>query len=189
MLVVLSIIVLALWYIKSIIYGNTKPNLVSWFLWTLAPLTGFFLQIKAGAGIASSGVFIAGFFPLITIIIFLFKKNNYWKISSFDIFCGSLAILALIFYIFTRNLGISIIFAILSDALAYIPTIVKTWKFPETESSSTYLGGVINNVAALLIIKNWSFAIYSFPAYLVLANLLEICFIYRKKLLEFLARF
>ena len=176
-------VILSLYYVKSIIFGTTRPNLVSWFMWTLAPLTGFFLQIKAGAGIASAGVFIAGFFPLITLIIFLFRKDNYWKISLFDIVCGSLAVLALIFYVFTHNLSVSIIFAILSDALAYLPTLKKSWYFPETESSSAYVGGALNNTIALSIIKNWSFAIYAFPAYLIFSNLLEICFIYRKKFL------
>ena len=177
-------IVLSAWYIKSIIWGNTKPNLVSWFIWSFAPLTGFFLQLKAGAGLAASGIFIGGIFPLATLIICLFRKNSYWKISAFDIFCGSLSVIALILYVVTKNVGLSIIFAILSDALAYIPTLSKSWKFPETESASTYAGGIINNIFALLIIKNWSFAIYSFPAYIVLINIVTVALIHRKKIFK-----
>lgn len=174
-------IVLSIWYIKSIIYDTTKPNLVSWVIWTLAPLTGFFLQIKAGAGMAASGVFFAGFFPLFTIIVCLVRKNSYWKISFFDVVCGALAIIALILYVLTNNLTISIIFAVSSDALAYLPTIKKTWSFPESESASTYLGGFIANIFALLIITNWDFNIYFFPAYLVCSNLMVVLCIYRKK--------
>lgn len=178
-------IVFSVWYIKSIIYDTTKPNLVSWFIWTLAPLTGFFLQIKAGAGMAASGVFIAGFFPLLTIIVCLVRKNSYWSISFFDVVCGALAIIALILYVLTNNLTISIIFAVLSDALAYLPTLKKSWSFPESESVTTYLGGFINNIFALLIITKWDFNIYFFPAYLVFSNLLVILCIYRKKIFKF----
>jgi len=172
----------SIWYIKNIIYGGTKPNLVSWFIWMLAPFVGVFLLLKAGAGLSSLGVFWAGFGPFLVIIFCLFKKNAFWKIQLFDIVCGLFSVMALVLYVITHNLAVSIIFAILSDFLAYIPTYIKSWKYPETETGSTYIGGVINNTLALLIIKNWVFAIYSFPLYLVLANLIEISFLYRKKI-------
>ncbi len=175
-------IFLSLWYIKSIIWGTTRPNLVTWFIWSFAPLTGSFLQYKAGAGWAASGIFIGGIFPFFTLVTCLLKKNSYWKLTLFDIFCGSLSLLALALYVLTRNIGFSIIFAILSDALAYIPTFRKAWNHPETESASTYAGGVINNIFALLIITNWSFAIYGFPLYIVLIDLATVVLIYRRKL-------
>jgi len=177
-------LVLSVWYIKSIINGNTKPNLISWFIWMLAPFIGGFLQIKAGGGIASLSIFMAGFCPLLVIIFSLFRKNAFWKISSFDLICGALSITALVLYLITNILWVSILFAILADLLAYVPTFIKTWEYPETENSSTYLGGVINNVLSLLITKNWIFAIYSFPVYLILANLMEVYFIYRKRIFK-----
>jgi len=73
-------------------------------------------------------------------------------------------------------------FAVLSDSLGYVPTFIKTWKYPGTENSSTYIGGIINNGLSLLILKNWTLAIYLFPLYLVIANLVEIYFIYRKRI-------
>ncbi len=175
----------SLWYIKSIIYGVVRPNLISWFIWMLAPLIGTFLAIKAGAGFTSFGIFMAGFGPLLVIIVSLFRKNVFWKINAFDIICGLLSILSLILYIITNNLVISIIFVIVSDLLAYFPTFIKTYKFPETENSFGYLGGIINNIFALLIIKDWHFSIYAFSIYLIIANLFEISFIYRKRISRF----
>jgi len=172
------------WYIKNIIYGNTRPNLVSWFIWTLAPFIGVFLQLKAGAGLSILGTLMAGFGPFLVLLFSLFRKNAFWKIQLFDLVCGFISIMALVFYVITDNLGISILFAILSDFLAYIPTFIKTWKYSETETSSIYIGGIINNILALLITKNWIFAIYAFPVYLVLANLIEVYFIYRKKIFK-----
>ena len=170
------------WYIKNVLKGDTRPNPVSWFIWSLAPFIGVFLQLKAGAGWSVMGVFMAGFAPFLVVIFSLLKKNAFWKIQLFDIVCGIFSILALVIYVMTSNLWISILFAIASDFLAYIPTFIKTWKNPETETSSIYLGGIINNFISLIIIKNWTFAIYSFPIYLILANIVEIYFIYRKKI-------
>jgi hypothetical protein len=172
-------------YFKDIFYGKTRPNLVSWFLWMLAPFIGVFFQIKAGAGLSVIPVFMAGFGPLVVIIVSLFRKNSIWKITGLDLFCGFLALLALVFYVFTRNLGISILFAILSDGLAFIPTYLKAWKFPETETAAIYFASIFNNTLALLIIKNWLFAIYSFNAYLIIANIILITILYRKKIFNF----
>ena len=169
-------------YFKDIFYGQTKPNLVSWFLWMLGPFIGVFFQLKAGAGLSVLPVFFAGFGPLVVIIILLFRKNSIWKINRLDIFCGILALMALVFYILTHNLGISILFAILSDGLAAIPTIIKSWKFPETETAAVYLPSVFNNTLALLIIKNWIFTIYSFSIYFIVINMVIVFCIYRKKI-------
>jgi hypothetical protein len=178
-------IIAIIWYIRNIFYSGTKPNLVSWFIWALAPLVAVFLQLKAGAGISVLPVFMAGFGPLVIFIVCLFKKERYWKLTKFDLFCGFIAILALIIYILTNNLGISILFAILSDGLACIPTILKSWKFPETETGVVFFSGLIGNILALLIIKNWIFSIYSFSVYLILANLVILFSIYGKKIFKF----
>jgi hypothetical protein len=173
-----------IWYIKTIIYNQTRPNIISWFLWMLAPFVGVFLQIKAGAGLSALGPFMAGFGPLLIIIVSLIRKNVIWKITTFDIICGSFALFALVLYILTNKLGISIFFAILSDAIAAVPTIKKIWKFPETESSLTYMTGIIHNTLVLLIIKNWIFSIYSFSIYLIIMNLIITFSIYRKKIFK-----
>jgi hypothetical protein len=177
-------LVSSLWYIRNIFKGGTKPNLISWFMWMLAPFVGVFFQLKAGAGLSSLGVFMSGFGPLLVILFSLWNKNAYWKIVKFDLICGAISLMALVLYAFTHNLGISILFAIVSDGLAAIPTLIKSWKFPETETAAIYLGGIINNILALLIIKNWIFSIYSFSVYLVLINI-AICFaIYHKRIFK-----
>ncbi len=170
-------------YVKDIFYGNTRPNLVSWSLWTLAPFIGVFLQIKAGAGLSWIPLFTAGFGPLVVVIVSLFHKNSYWKINTFDIICGIFSLLALVLYLLTHNLGLSILFAILSDLFAFIPTFIKGWKSPETETSSVYYISIFSNVLALLIIKSWIFTIYSFSIYLLIANIIMMIFMYRKKII------
>lgn len=181
-LAILTGIIGASFYIKDIFGGTTKPNLVTWFMWTLAPFVGVFLQLKAGVGLSVLPVFMAGFVPLMVLLAALIKGNAYWKITTFDIACGVFSFIALILWILTRNTAISILFAILADGLAAIPTLIKSWKFPETETAAGYMPGVFNNILGLLIIKSWTFSIYSFSIYFVLLNLTLILFIYRKKI-------
>jgi hypothetical protein len=175
-------LITSIWYVKNILYGSTRPNLISWFLWMLAPFIGIFFELKAGAGLSVLPVFMAGFGPLLVILFSIWNKNTYWKITKFDTVCGIFSFLALILYIFTHNLGISILFAIISDGLASIPTLIKSWKFPETETGSIYLGSIFSNTLGLLIIKNWIFSIYSFGIYLLIVNLSILFCIYHKKI-------
>ena len=169
-------------YFKNIFYGSTKPNLVSWFIWMLAPMLGFFFNIKAGAGLSSLPVFLAGFGPLVVIIVSILNKNAYWKLTAFDFICGVFALFALVLYVFTHNLEISIIFVILSDGLAAVPTIVKSWHFPETETSAIYFAGIFAQILALLIIKDWLFSIYALNIYFIIINIVIVFSIYRKRI-------
>lgn len=170
-------------YIRDIFKGKTRPHLVSWFFWGLAPLIGSFLQLKAGVGLSVVPVLMAGICGLLGFTAGIIARNGYWKISKLDIICGIFSLLSLALWVTTRNTDISIIFAILTDGFAYIPTLIKSWKAPETESASGYLPGIVNNTIGLLIIKNWVFSIYSFPVYFVVINLITVFFIHRKKII------
>jgi len=152
----------------------------------VAPFIGVFFQLKAGAGLSVLPVFMTGFGPLVIIIAAILTKNAFWKINVFDLYCGLFSVIALILYIFTHNLGISILFAILSDGLAAVPTIIKSWKFPETEIKINYFFAIVSNILGLLIIKNWSFTIYSFGIYNIAVNIIIIFCISRKKIFNML---
>ena len=169
-------------YAKSIVKQHAKPNLVSWFIWMVAPFLGVYFEIKAGAGLSVLPIFVAGLGSLLILSVATFTKNGFWKVSTLDIYCGLFSILALVFYIFTHNLGISILFAILSDGLAAMPTIIKSWKFPETEMWAPYLLPIFSNIAGLLIIKDWSFSIYAFGVYFIILDLIIVFCIYHKKM-------
>jgi len=172
-------------YARSIIKQHAKPNLVSWVIWMVAPFLGAYFEIKAGAGLSMLPILVAGVGSLLILIVATLTKNGFWKVSTLDIYCGLFSILALVFYIFTHNLGISILFAILSDALASVPTIIKSWKFPETEMWAPYLLPIISNIVGLLIVKDWSFSIYAFGAYFIILDSSIVFCIYRKKMLYF----
>jgi hypothetical protein len=85
-------------------------------------------------------------------------------------------------YIITHNLGISILFAISSDTLASVPTMVKSWKFPETESGWIYFCALVSNTIGLFTVAAWSFSVSAFGISIVLQCVIILFFIYRKKI-------
>ena len=169
-------------YLRSIYKDVAKPNLVSWLIWALAPLIGTYFLVKAGAGLSALPVFMAGFGPFLVIIFATYRGNAFWKLRAFDLYCGVLSLLALIIYILTRNLGISIFFAIMSDFLACVPTVLKSWHFPETESPLIYFFALVSNSLGLLALKYWSFSTAAFSIFMILQCVVILFSIYHKRI-------
>ncbi len=160
-------------YLISTIKGKTKPNRVSWFLWALAPLIAFFAELKEGVGIQSLMTFAVGFGPLLVFLASFINKKSVWKLGKFDFICGTLALIGLFFWYATKNGNFAIFFSILADATAAIPTLVKSYRYPETENYHVFLTSVISAAITILTIKVWDFANLAFPLYI-----LTICIVF-----------
>lgn len=169
-------------YIKDTVQGDTKPNRVSWLLWSIAPLIGTAAALANGVGWAVLPVFMSGFGPLLVFIASFVNKNSYWKLERFDYWCGLLSLLALVLWGITKIPEIAIIFAIASDGLAAIPTLVKSWKYPETENAGPFTAGIFNSLTSFAAIKIWNFSALAFPIYLVIINISIALVIYRRKI-------
>ncbi len=175
-------------YIRSMFEGHAKPNRVTWLMWTVAPFIAFAAAVSNGTGLAAVPVFMAGFSPLMILTSSFALPKASWKLSSLDYACGTLSAMAIVFWAATRNPNIAIVFSILSDALAAVPTLIKGWHYPETESSGPYLTGVFSASTSFFAITAWTFSQYAFPAYLVVMNIFLVLSIYAKKFALILSR-
>ncbi len=158
-------------YLIDTIKGKVKPNRVSFLMWSLAPLIAFVAELKQGVGLQSLMTFEVGFFPLTIFIASFFNKNAKWKLTRFDLTCGVLSLIGLILWYITSSGNVAIVFSILADGLAALPTIVKSFNFPETESSWTYFTGTLSAAITLLTVKVWDLANAGFPLYILLVTL------------------
>ena len=159
-------------YLIDTLRGRVKPNRVSFLLWSLAPLIAFFAEIKQGVGIQALMTFIVGILPLTIFIASFVNKKAIWNLTGFDLICGTLSIVGLILWFITKSGNIAIIFSILADALAAMPTVVKSFNHPETESAWPYFASTISAILTLLTVTVWNIANVAFPLYIVLITLL-----------------
>jgi hypothetical protein len=125
----------------------------------------------------------SGFGPLLVFIASFVNKNSYWKLERFDYLCGLFSVLALVLWAITRVPEVAIVFAIVSDALAGLPTLIKSWRHPETENALPFSTGVASTLTSFLAIRTWNFSAYAFPVYLILINVSIIGAIYRRHFL------
>lgn len=159
-------------YLIATIKGKVKPNKVSFLMWSFAPLIAFAAQIKEGVSFYLALItFIAGIEPLSIFIASFFNKNAKWKINGFDLFCGAMSILGLILWQVTKTVNIAIIFSIIADGMASLPTIIKSYKNPETEMAWTYFTTVISAIITLFAVKEYNFANIGFTIYLLIVCL------------------
>lgn len=171
-------------YTRDTLQGKTKPNRVSWLLWSIAPLIGSVAAFSDGVRMAALPVFIIGLGPLVVFVASFVNKNAYWKLEKSDYVCGLVSLLALVLWQVTNEPVVAIVFAILSDALAALPTYIKSWKFPETESGITYAATAFGAGTSFLVLQNWNFSEWAFPAWLVCMNAALALVIYRKTLFK-----
>ena len=144
-------------YAVDTLRGRVKPNRVSWGLWALAPLIAFAAELASGVGWQSLTTLAPGAGPLLVLIASAFKRRSYWQVTRFDLTCGGLSVLALALWAATGSGNLAILFSILADGLASVPTLIKAYREPATESYWPYLGTAFNGAIALLTITRWQF--------------------------------
>lgn len=164
-------------YLIAVLKGEAKPNKVTWFLWALAPLIAFAAQLVEGVGLVSLMTFAVGFGPLLVFLASFTNKKAAWKITKFDLFCGSISFLAIILWVITKDAFVALILSIVADAVACIPTLIKSWYHPETEEYKAYLFVAVSAFITLLTIKTWTFFNYGFPLWIFLIALVFVLFI------------
>jgi hypothetical protein len=160
-----------IFYLRDTLAGKTKPNRVTFFLWGAAPLVAYFAQRTEHGGPQIGYTLLIAVVPLIILSASFVNKQAYWALSAFDLTCGILSVIALIFLVVSNNGFIALIISIVADFFAALPTIIKSYHYPETETTITYVLEVIGSVLVLLTIKHFIFIDYSFAAYVLLLNM------------------
>jgi hypothetical protein len=185
-LVIISTL-LMLWggysYFRDTVAGRTKPNRVSWFLWALAPLVSLGAAFSADADIwASVRVLVGGVVPAVIFLGSFVNRKSYWQLTRFDWFCGGLSLTALLFWQLTSSPLIAVLLATAANTFASIPTFIKAWNFPETETRLIFINSFLSAVLIIPAIPVWNIANSAFQIGLMLTTGAVLVAVYRKAL-------
>ena len=184
LLVVVSVL-LMVWgaydYLRDTLAGKTKPNRVSWSLWALAPLISLGAAFDADADVwASIRVLVGGIVPAVIFLASFINKNSYWRLGRFDWFCGGLSLAALVFWQLADSPLVAVLLATAANTLATVPTLVKAWNYPETESRLIFITSFISAILIIPAIPVWTIANSAFQIGLMLTTGALLVAIYRK---------
>jgi hypothetical protein len=161
-------------YLRDTLRGTTQPNRVTWLLWAFAPLLAAAVEFHDGVGLRTLTTFMIGFMPLLVFVSSFHNRQAIWKVRRIDYACGALSLVGTAAWLVTQDGVVAIAAAIAADFLAGIPTLMKSWSNPESESVSSYIGAVCNSGILLLTVDHWTTAVVAFPLFILCVGSVEV---------------
>ena len=74
-------------------------------------------------------------------------------------------------WLVTANDTVALFSFIVADLLAGLPTVLKSWRDPSSESPSAFLGGTLSTLVTLATVTTWTSAEVAFPVFVLAYNL------------------
>jgi hypothetical protein len=158
------------YYLYETIAGKARPNRISWLLWGVFPMVIFVAQRAQGVQGISWASFVAGFTPLLIVAASFFNKKAYWKSEARDYWLMAAAVIGIILWAVTDNPNLALLFSLLADILASVPTLIKAYRHPHSESWIAYAISAFGFGMSLLSVQAHSFENTAFVAYVFILN-------------------
>lgn len=161
--------------ISSVIWGEFRPQRMTRLLIFLLSLLFVGTLLAQGD---RNGIYIAVaqlFGSLVILLLSIRKGIGGW--NTLDKVVLLLTLLSLLVWKTTDNALLGLVMSAVTDFIGFVPTIVKTWHYPETEEWKFYLSDVISSGLSLLSLTSYTLATTTFPAYILFINLLGVALI------------
>jgi len=159
-----------LYYLYETIAGKARPNRVTWLLWGVFPIIIFVAQRAQGVAGVSWATFVAGFVPLLVIAASFFNKKAYWRSEARDYGLMVAAVVGIMLWAMTDDPNLALLFSLLADILASVPTLIKAYRHPGSESWIAYAISALGFGISLLSVQAHNFENTAFVAYVFMLN-------------------
>lgn len=134
---------------------TASPNLVSWSFWMLTPLIAGIAQHVDGRSAAGwlSVSYAVG--PAVVLAVGLVRSRATVQLTRTDIVCAVCAGSGLLLWRLTDSPVWALVFSIVTDVAAALPTIVKTYRRPWSEPVAAYAISVLASATGLVGLGDW----------------------------------
>ncbi len=158
-----------IFYIIAILKGETKPDKVTWWIWS-------FMGIVLGTSYYFSGASNTIWVPMaevvgpLSIAILSFWYGEGGLADKMDLFCLAGGITSIILWIVFKSPLIALITNIATDVFAAIPTIRKSYLRPQGEDLFAWLLTGTANTLNLFAIEKFTLGVMIYPFYLFILD-------------------
>ena len=155
-------------YIIDVVRRKTKPNIITWIVWTVLIGIGaaaLFVSHDYNAAWLLVGDVIATF-----AVVVVGLKYGMAELDKLDIILLIGAIVGMILWFVFNTPLIAIIATIAIDFIGTIPTIRHSFHHPEEETYITFALGIVATIFTLLSLSDFRFSAWIYPAYLLFSN-------------------
>ncbi len=169
-------------YIRDTLRGKTHPHVYTWFLWGFVTAIAWSLQITDNAG---PGSFVTLAAAIVCFAIFaLGMRVGKKDITRSDTIFLVMALIALGIWLVAKQPVVSVILLSLTDMLAFVPTIRKSWNKPHTETLFSYEMNTFRFALAIVALHHYTIITSLYPiSWLVANGLFSIFLVVRRKTL------
>lgn len=155
-------------YVRDIMRKKVKPHRITWGIWTILTTIAAFNQVANGGGYSS--LFFISTAVLVTIVFVLSLRFGMGGASKIDRLCLIFAILLLIYWITIQETRLSTVLAVIIDGIAAIPTVIKTYHHPKTESYPQWILAGVAGILTMISVPRLDWVLIIYPLYVVLMN-------------------
>jgi len=155
-------------YIRDILRGTTKPNIVSWMTWTL--LTGIATIAEISAHDYKTAIFTFSATLETLSIVLLGLRYGYAKYSKFDAICQIASLSGFLFWWLFSSPAAAVIAVVIIDFIGALPTVRHSYLAPAEETWSAFALACAGGIFVILALNSFNWASLTYPIYVVIIN-------------------
>lgn len=152
-------------YIWDTLHGRCQPQRSSWLIWSVPSCVFFATHVQEGA---DASLFFAAVQCVCTVAVFLTSLR--WGMGSLlrfpDVCALCVAGAGLVLWWVTHDPLLALALSIMVGASGGAITIVKAYRFPETESFGPWVMAVVASTLALIAVGELNWVLLAYPMYL-----------------------
>ncbi len=153
-------------YLKDIHQRKVRPHVLSWLGWAFITALGGSAMLAEGSTWAVAILFANTLLCLCIAGYSVYRRVGVWSTGIYDYVFFGLGILGLILWQVLDMPVIALVCAIVADLSFGLPTIIKTFKDPSTETPFVWLTATISGLLSLFAVQSFAFHEVAYPLYL-----------------------
>jgi hypothetical protein len=153
-------------YIVDTLKGKTRPNIVTWFTWTLINAINMAAAFDTGAW--QTGIYSLGGVLATGVIVVLGLRHGVKKYTKFDVICQAIALLGIPIWLLTKHAELAVLIVLLVDFFGGLPTLRHAWKAPHEETWQTFGYSAVAGILLLASLTDYSLIAVTMPLYIFL---------------------
>jgi hypothetical protein len=155
-------------YIRALLKETIRPHPFTFGAWAIIGAIGAISSISAGAGWGAIILVIWTIYPALVCILSLRKQTESPEVSFY---VPLICLLGVFGWLISDAPLIAAIAAVIADAAALWPTIIKTWREPSSEPVFAWSLDSLACALAIVGIADYRLAAFIYPVYLLVFNL------------------
>ncbi len=166
-------------YLRDIHQGKAHPHVLSWFGWAFITALGASAMLAEGSTWAVA-ILLANTLLCLSIAGYsIVRKVGVWSTGIYDYIFFGLGILGLVLWQALDMPIIALVCAILADLSFGLPTIIKTYKDPSSETPFVWATATISGLLSLFAVQNFDFHEVAYPLYLFIYDTTVLLLVWR----------